>query len=339
MRYTLPPLNSLRAFEAAARRQSIALAAKELCVTQGAVSRHVNNLESFLGERLFRRTHRGIEPTPRGLALQAATHQAFNTIAEATQLVMTPTRAAPVRLNLAPTFAMRWLVPRLSQFYRRHPDVVLEMSTSQRPCAADFGEFDATIDYCEDTWPGMEAEQLFESIVIPVCSPTLADGAAPPARPEDIARHTLLHSLNRPYLWPNWLSASGAGGIAANVGPRFQNSSLVYQAASDGLGIGIGEVAFLIDDIEGGRLVAPFPPHRDVQGSYYLLRPRGEAAKPGLVAFRKWLMDEAAASNRRVRERWNLEGSSAAGPAPERGPAKTHKPALRLVEGHDGKRR
>lgn len=314
MRYTLPPLNSLRAFEAAARRQSIALAAKELCVTQGAVSRHVNNLENFLGEKLFRRTHRGIELTPRGMALQAATHQAFNTIAEATQLAMTPTRAAPVRLNLAPTFAMRWLVPRLSQFYRRHPEVLLEMSTSQRPCLADPEEFDATIDYCEGEWPGMDAERLFESVVIPVSAPFLADGRPAPATGGEVAGHTLLHSLNRPYLWPNWLAAAGIGGVAANAGPRFQNSSLVYQAAIDGLGIAVGEIAFLADDIDAGRLVAPLAPHRDVQGCYYLLRPRGEAAKPGLLAFRAWLMEEATVSDRRVRERWGLE--KAAPPAP-----------------------
>ena len=305
MRYTLPPLNSLRAFEAAARRQSIVAAARELCVTQGAVSRHVNNLENFLGEKLFRRTKRGIELTPKGAALQEATRNAFDMIAGAVAQASASQQASPIRLNLTPTFAVRWLVPRLARFYQRCPDVAIEMSTSYHPDMTDSDEFDVAVTYGSGNYAHLRAEQLFLNYVMPVCAPRLANGDAPPATFEALSEHLLIHSINRPFMWPNWLAGGGINNVNAEAGLRMQNSSLVYQAALDGLGVAIGELAFLADDIDSGRLVAPLgPARRDAGGAYYFVYPTLNSSKPGVAEFRAWILEEAAMTSDYVSKRW-----------------------------------
>jgi LysR family glycine cleavage system transcriptional activator len=289
----LPPLNALRAFEAAARCGNFTRAAEELCVTQGAVSRHVATLEAWLGVALFERGRHGIALTPAGQRYFDTARAALDQIDYGTRQLQAGPDERRLRIKLPPTFAIRWLVPRLARFHAMHPRIDVQITTSHE--RADFAREDVDVSiHSEPVAPmGPGFRRLFGETLVPVCAPGLLERGPPLREPGELARHVLLCSMNRPKDWPAWLAAAGAPQIDGNNGLKFENAALAYQAAADQLGVMVALDAFVRDDLASGRLVAPFALRVPTRGAYYLAW-RDDAPQPERVkAFEAWIVQEA----------------------------------------------
>jgi LysR family glycine cleavage system transcriptional activator len=309
----LPSLLALRAFEAAARHLSFTDAAEELNVTQGAISRHIKTLETQLRVPLFRRLPRSLELTPEGASYYPVLRDALDMMEHATRRVFNRRQEQVLTLSVLPSFAMNWMIPRLTAFNALHPLIEIRMVTSILP--ADFrteidmairvgtrqptprGRRGARIDLVmAKDWNGLEADVLMPDVLVPVCSPGLA-GAPPPLRkPADVRRHTLLHTATRAHAWADWLEGVGLKGIDATAGPSYGHFFMTLQAAAQGKGIACVPSVVVAHDIEAGRLVSPFPQRVESAGAYHILYRRHEADSPKITAFRDWLMREAAGS-------------------------------------------
>ncbi|HEU4950578.1 MAG TPA: transcriptional regulator GcvA [Holophagaceae bacterium] len=292
MARTLPSLQALEAFEAAARHQSFTRAAAELHVTQGAVSRQVQGLEAQLGLALFHRIRQRIRLTPAGEAYLAKVRPALDRL-EAATLELKASGGAGGVLNLAvlPTFATKWLIPRIPAFTAAHPEILVTFTT--RIQAFDFDEepeLDAAIHYGEGVWPGARLEPLMDERVVAVCAPALAAALHAPG---DLAGQTLLQLLNRPQGWEEWLAAAGAPEVDGRRGPRFESHLMVIQAALAGLGLAVLPDFLVADELAAGRLVEPFPGlAAKSRRSYWLATPERAQDLPALAAFRAWLLKE-----------------------------------------------
>lgn len=298
----LPPLNALRAFEAAARRASFTKAAEELDVTPGAISQQIRLLEETVGQPLFRRLGRHVELTdPARLALPAL-QDAFVKLDEAARTLRLPLRRSRVSVSVAPSFAAKWLVPRMDTFQNAHPDVEVWISADMKVVDFALDDVDVAIRYGPGLHEGVTAEKLLAESVVPVCSPALLEGPTPLNAPTDLAAHTLLHDgspENDPSCpdWPMWLAARGLEAIDARKGPRFNQASLVIEAAASGRGIALAKRAIAQQDLDSGRLVIPFADTSSpVAFSYWLVRPRGRSMTPALKDFLDWLKAEAGAA-------------------------------------------
>jgi LysR family transcriptional regulator, glycine cleavage system transcriptional activator len=301
MRRRLPPLSALRAFEAAARLGSFSRAAEELLVTHGAISRQVQGLEARLGVALFRRFGRRVEPTEAGRTYQQALGAAFDEIAAATErLAATAGKGRSLIVNALPTFTMRWLIPRLARFQRAHPEVELRLVTSSRPVAAPADGFDVAIRRGPESWPGCRAAPFLIERELPVCSPSLL-ARRPIRAPGDLVSggHVLLHADTRPNAWARWLEAAGVPAAKAAKAPaqHFDHFYLTLQAASDGLGVALGPLPIIDDDLAAGHLVAPLDGPAAPARSYYWVTPESRAAAPEVTAFCGWLTVEGAAAS------------------------------------------
>ena len=291
----LPPLNALRAFEAAARCGTFTKAAQELCVTQGAVSRHIATLEAWLDVKLFERGGPAIKLTAPGQAYFATAGAAFDQVDHGTRRVQAASDTKLLRIKLPPTFAIRWLVPRLARFHALHPTVDVQITTSHQ--RADFRHEDIDVSiHSEPTPPeGPGYRRLFGETLVPVCAPALLAAGPRLARPSDLRRYVLLCSMNRPNDWPAWLSSAGAPQIDGNGGLKFENAALAYQAAIDRLGVVVALDAFVREDLAAGRLVAPFALRVPTDGAYYLAY-RGDGPPSARVRdFENWIVQEAMA--------------------------------------------
>jgi len=294
----LPPLNAVRAFEAAGRHGSVTRAARELSVTQGAVSRHVRSLEQWLGSKLVERTQHGIRLTAAGTTYLRALRSALDQIDHATrQLQKTPDDNL-LRLKLPPTFAIRWLVPRLAAFHALHPTIDVQITTSHDRAHFDREDIDACIHSEPEapTAPGFR--RLVDEVLLPVCSPRLLQRGPPLSKPADLAEHVLLCSLNRPDDWPAWLRAAGTPHIDGNSGLKFENAALAYQAAIDELGVMIAQRALVEEDLRSGRLVTPIDLPLRMPGGYYLAYAPDRAPSARLLAFEAWVVGAAASALR-----------------------------------------
>jgi LysR family transcriptional regulator, glycine cleavage system transcriptional activator len=300
MRRELPPLNAVRAFEAAARNVSFTRAAAELRVSQGAVSRHIACLEQWLEVKLFTRIHRGIELTPQGRAFFQIVRNALDLIESgASQLKHSPDERR-LRLKLPPTFAIRWLVPRLVRFHALHPKIDVQITTSHD--RADFSREDIDINIY--SWPeppaGPGYRRVLDEVLLPVCAPGLLKKGAPLREPADLAHHVLLCSLNRPLDWPAWLAAAHVEHIDGNRGLKFENAALAYQAAIDELGIMVAQYALVEDDLAAGRLVAPFPARVATGRGYYMASHPNREQTERVKAFADWILREADIVEKRL---------------------------------------
>ncbi len=289
----LPSLNALRAFEAAGRHLSFTRAAAELNVTQAAISHQVKGLEERLGARLFERHGRGLWLTQTGETYLPFLRQAFDLIADGTNLVASGEEHGPLSVTMLPTFAVRWFIPRLGDFHRGNPDIEVHMVTTDRMVDFHREDIDCGIRYGTGSWAGLEADKLFEDRTIVVCSPALADAGHPLEKPEDLRRHTLLHDQDDED-WRYWLAALHVAGVDSRSGITFDNSDLVLEAAAAGLGVALGSRIIVQDDIDDGRLVMPFGDLTDENLSHWLVFPRGSTRKPKVRVFREWLLAEAA---------------------------------------------
>jgi LysR family glycine cleavage system transcriptional activator len=312
MAYRLPPLNGLRAFEAAARHMSFKKAAEELNVTPAAVSHLVKTLESFLGVRLFRRLTRALELTEAGQAALPKIREGFEALAAGVERIQGHARLEPLGISAPPLFATRWLVPRLQRFTALHPEVALRISQSEAmvdrdgkdgpggilaPEAADPGA-EVAIRFGHGRYPGWRADKLFAVTYAPVCNPRLLRSRRPLRTPADLRYHALIHDdtvgPTQPWIrWDTWLEAAGVSGIDTSQGPRFTNPALAIEAAEDGLGVALGVLELLGPDLAAGKLVAPFDVVVEAGYAYYLVCPQATADRPQVVRFREWLLEEA----------------------------------------------
>ena len=291
----LPPLNALKAFEAAARHGSVTRAARELSVTQGAVSRHVRALEHWLGTQLVERAQHGIRLTAAGTSYLRALRGALDQIDHATRQLQQSPDESLLRLKLPPTFAIRWLVPRLARFHARHPRIDVQITTSHERADFDREDIDACIHSEPEPPAGPGFRRLVGEVLLPVCSPRLLE-REPLQTPADLARHVLLCSLNRPDDWPAWLAAAGVPDVDGNSGLKFENAALAYQAAIDEAGVTIAQRALVQDDLAAGRLVAPLAMPLRTPGGYYLAYPPYRPRTARVAAFEDWIAGEAQAA-------------------------------------------
>ncbi len=300
MRHRLPSLNALRAFEAAGRHGSFSEAAQELSVTPGAVSRQIALLEAHFACRLFTRQRRGMAPTEKGHHLLRAVSEAFERIDAAALHLRGEQPTSRLSFRVYPTFATEWLVPRLSVFRAAHPEIDFRLTTSLQPVDFESDEADLGILQGPGDWPHLHADQLFFPSFLPVCSPALLERGPPLRTPQDLRYHTLLYSSIQAPMWQAWLAKAGVGGIDPERGSLFENSSLSYRAAREGMGVVLGQRLFLADDLIAGRLVAPFDLVLDSRQAYCLVCPHRRAGDAPIVAFRRWLTAEIAVTEARI---------------------------------------
>jgi LysR family transcriptional regulator, glycine cleavage system transcriptional activator len=287
----LPPLSTLRSFEAAARLLSFSRAAEELHVTHGAVSRAIQNLEDHLGVKLFQRKTRAVTLTPSGAGYAIAVRDTLDRLAAATAAISRQSSQAVLNVSTVDSFVSKWLLPRLYRFREKHPDIDLRLSTTVK--LADFinDGIDIAIRYGLGRWPGVTTELLMKEELTPVCSPELLKGPHPLKRPEDLKHHTLIHD-DFPIDWNMWLRSAGVEGIDARRGPRFESSVHAVQAAVQGEGVVLGRSALVADDLKAGRLVKPFTLSLSSDLAYYVVYPAASAQLPKIRAFRDWVFEE-----------------------------------------------
>lgn len=256
----LPSLNALRAFEAAARLQSVSAAAAELSVTHGAVSRQVRQLEERLGTALFSKAGRGIKLTDAGMQLRDATGDAFERLRVACQDVKQRAIDTPFVLGCPGSLLARWFIPRLDRLNQALPELQLQLSTSQGELDPRSPQVDATLLYAEPPWPAdMQVFELAHESIGPVISPRHVRFAAlSEASPADLLHETLLHTTSRPQAWPQWMSAMALEPSAIRLGQGFEHLYYLLEAASAGLGVAIAPLQLVADDLAAGRLAAPW---------------------------------------------------------------------------------
>lgn len=309
------PLNALRAFEAAARHLSFKKAAQELFVTPAAISHQIKLVESSLGVTLFHRLTRAITLTSAGNVLLPRLSDGFARIAQAVEQVRAYENDATLTVNAPPSFAAKWLMPRLQRFISSHPEIDIRIIASMRfveshPHDAalhltgrDTGPLDADIDirFGNGNYPQCRADLLFRLSVTPLCSPKLIDGIRPLRKPSDLRHHLLLHDDtqfgrdNRPD-WVQWLKNVGADEVDPSRGLHFNHTMLGLEAAIDGLGVVLSSKELAARDVDAGRLVAPFDYSMVLPDSYYLVSAENAAIRPKIAAFRNWLLEEAGST-------------------------------------------
>ncbi|WP_042302783.1 transcriptional regulator GcvA [Paraburkholderia kururiensis] len=286
----LPPFPALRAFEAAARHNSFTAAADELHVTHGAISRQVAAFEAWVGVQVFHRVGKRVRLTDDGRRYLATVQAAFDSIALATNQLRDTAVVNVLRINAVPTFAMKWLLPRLNQFQRMVPNVELRLSTSNAPVET-LDAFDVAVRRGPGHWPDCASAHFLDEMEIPMCSPALVQ-RLPIRTPDDLARHVLLHSDTRPDAWRTWLAAAGVK-VKCRKKQSFDHFYLVLQAAVDGLGVALGPLPLVADELASGRLVAPFAgPSIDARGYWWVAR-REVADAPLVEQFCGWLEAQA----------------------------------------------
>jgi LysR family glycine cleavage system transcriptional activator len=289
----LPALTAQRAFEAAARLGSVTAAASELSVTQGAVSRQIRLLEEDLGQPLFRRLHRGVELTSGGEKLSRSLSDAFGQIGHAVADLKRPNDVVSVKA--VPTFAIRWLLPRLVEFRRAHPAIKLEVSTAWHEVDLERESFDCGITGCsEPQGRNYLWVELVKEAILPVCTPDYARKMGAPHSAADFARHTLLHPTPDRSDWRMWMEGWGGGRFDVTGGQTFDTIDLAIRAAEAGLGVAIAELSLLADQIELGQLISPVPIAVPAGLSNWFVCRANIAERPAVRTFRDWLVAEAA---------------------------------------------
>ncbi len=284
---TLPPLNGLKAFEAAARTGSYVAAAQELHVSPSAISRLVKLLEARLGVALFVRRANGLILTDKGAAYLAELTAAFARIAQATERLRGAGPSALV-VGAGPTLAMRWLIPRLPAFHAAHPGIDVRLSTSIAGAEPMRADWQAAIRLGSGAWPGLSAHFLFTADLFPVCAPKVAARLGSLA---DLSKVALLQAASAPEDWPLWLRTAGLE-LDLRRAQAFDYPAFALQAALDGLGVAMARAPFVADDLAAGRLVRPFDLAVPNGRGWYLVH-RPEESAPGLVPFRAWAVAAA----------------------------------------------
>ena len=287
-RARLPPLNAIKAFEAAARLGSFTRAAEELSVTHGAVSRQIRMLEDWLGTKLFLRTSRHAVPTPAGTDLFAEAGPALDRLATAALRLRGGVQARGLlHISALPTFAMRWLIPRLPEFQREHSALELRIVTASTPAEQFRMDVDVVVSG-PSRQPGWVGSRFLGEAYLPLLSPSLMK-ERPLRAPADLSRHTLLHAATRRDMWPRWLTAAGIADLRPTRDQVFEHFYFAIQAAIEGLGIVMGPLALVCDELREGRLVAPIREPALRTRGYFVYSRETSSTAPAVTALRQWL--------------------------------------------------
>jgi LysR family glycine cleavage system transcriptional activator len=305
------PLTALRAFEAVARHLSFRKAAEELHVTPAAVSQQIKTLEDLLGHPLFHRLPRSLVLTKTAQAGLPLVHEGLEQLGKAMQLMQTENHSETLTAWMAPSFASKWLIPRLPRFLDEHVGIDMSISASTgliddlRATGAISADdlrrhgVDVAIRFGQGQYPGCRVDKLFDVTAVPLCSPALLEGEHPLGEPQDLQYHTLLHDdtvyEGRPG-WSSWLEAAGVDDIDASRGLHFNHASLALEAAVDGQGVALSLRPLAEADLAAGRLVVPFNLALPISSAYYLISLAEDSERPEITAFHEWLLFEAAAA-------------------------------------------
>jgi len=294
----LPPLSALRVFEAAARHESFKHAAEELFVTPGAVSQQIRLLEEHVGVELFVRDGRRVVLSDAGKASSLILREAFEKMFEATRVMRQTQQKGRVTVSVAPSFAAKWLMPRLGDFSAAHPDIDVWVSADMAPTDFAVSDIDLAIRYGNGSYSGLNVEHLLEEAVLPVCSPALFE-SAPIRKPADLSNHILLHDVSSDLDpsdpdWAMWLKAHGVDGIDASRGPRFNQSHMVIEAAVAGRGVALAKRTIAEADLKAGRLRGLFNEKDAPVGfGYHLVWPQTREPSLAQMRFMDWLRAQA----------------------------------------------
>lgn len=296
MRKRTPPLNSLRAFEAAARHKSFKHAAEELFVSHSAISHQIRRLEEYLSTPLFHRITRGVELTREGRIYYPVLREAFDLIDEGTELVLSPEASNTLTVQVYSTFAIRWLIPRLPVFQAAHPQVRVRLHTSQSDVNFEHEDVDICVLIGQPEHAELNYDYLFSSSVFPVCSPALLKDVKPLEDPADLEHHTLIQVYPSRQDWLVWLEHNQVQGIDPDSGLQLDSYDLALNTAVQGLGVALGLAPFVNRDLEAGTLVEVFPGTRtDTPGAWYLACRKDKADSEKVSVFRDWLRSEVSA--------------------------------------------
>lgn len=293
---SLPPLSALRAFEAAARHGSFRRAAEELNVTQSAVSHQIANLETFLRVRLFTRQSKQIKLTESGAEYFPFLREAFERIGQGTALVTRAGATRELTLQVYVTVAVRWLIPRLYEFQKKNPDLLVRLYTSHLDWEFGDESSDLGFIYTNDPHrPGQHCTYLFKATLFPVCSPKLIQSGPPLKQPSDLAKHPQLILYTATEDWKEWLDGAGSANLEGLGAPKFDSYLLALEAAADSQGVAIAPHFLVASELRSGRLIKPFDIEVPQLGAWYLACRSERANDPRINRIRDWLQAEIAA--------------------------------------------
>ena len=295
----LPPLNAVKAFEAAARSESFTRAAEELSVTQGAVSHQVKALEATLGVKLFNRERQRLVMTEAGREYLAVVRDALDRIAVGTERLVQRQSSGVLTVSTSPDFAAKWLVNRLGRFAESHPEIDLRVSATAHYIDFAREDVDLAVRHGDGNWSGLDVVRLCSERLFPVCAPKLVSGRNRIAKASDLLKFPLLRLDD----WKNWSRWFDAAGVAAPVtpGPVLNRASMLIDAAVDGQGVALARTALAAWDLINGRLVKPIDVSLRMPNTYWIVCPTATSALPKITTFREWLLAEAADDARRLK--------------------------------------
>ena len=303
--YKLPSLNSLRAFEAAARLLSFQKAAEELFVTPSALSYQIRQLELYIDQPLFNRLNRAVSLTQAGLQLYPGVHDGFESLQMAVRTLARNAQSNVLVVSSGPAFAAKWLAPRIYRFVDEHPEIELRIAASLKLTDFNIEEVDVALRFGEGDYPGLYVEPLFDELALPLVSPALIDRFGGKFGAEELAQVTLLHDDSTSFTtkfvdWTNWLEVEGLSHIDGTKGPRFNHADHGLDAAIDGAGIVLGRLSLAMRDIRSGRLVAPFDTYVKATAGFHFVVPPSSLNLPHVATFHQWLRAEADAEFQEV---------------------------------------
>jgi LysR family transcriptional regulator, glycine cleavage system transcriptional activator len=297
----LPPLNALKAFEAAARHESFTRAAEELCVTQGAVSHQVKALEVELGIKLFNRERQRLVITGAGRDYLTVVRDALDRIAVGTERLIQRQSSGVLTVSTSPDFAAKWLVHRLGRFSESHPEIDLRISATMHHVDFAREDVDLAVRHGDGNWPGHDVIRLSPEQLFAVCSPKLLAGHHRLVRLSDVLKFPLLHLDDRK-AWTRWLEAAGVAEAEPSQGPVLNRASMVIDAAVDGQGIALARTTLAAWDLICGRLVRPFKDTSRLSRTYWIVCPKATSGLPKIKLFQDWLLAEAAQDHRHLQK-------------------------------------
>ena len=292
MKRKMPPLNHLRALEAAIRHESFTKAAEELNVTQGAISRHVKALEDYLGFTLIERINSNLVIPPESQQLAQALTRAFDSISQATQELKNGKLRKVIRVHSYTNFALRWLIPKLPAFQAQHPDIEVRVSTGTTEVDFEKEEIDISVRRGLGDWTDVRAELLFDDELLPVCSPQLLASQGF-ERPEDLQKATIYHSYVRREEWPRWFELTTGKSFRPDNPIYLEDLVVVHQSLIAGMGVGLVQRHYVTHDVEEGRLVILFPDALRNDGGFYLVCPRKGPRNSSVATLWGWLLQTA----------------------------------------------
>ncbi len=285
----LPPLNALRAFEVTARLGGVQRASEELHVTHGAISRHVKQLEGWLGITLFDRSHRSLELNSSGKAYLHSISSALNLIHEGTANLQRYKPPSTLGIVTTHSIATQWLLAKLPDFYRRHPEIEVWLSMEQHLTNFEGNTVDIALRMGTGPWPDLNCTPLMKDRLIPVCSSQLLERGRPLNQPADLSSYTLLHDQAPGSQWSRWFIENNIGSIDCSKGPRFSSSEVLLKAAINGQGVALVNEVLATEDLAQGRLVQPLPQFVDLGNFFWLIMPQDRQFNSNVKCFSKWI--------------------------------------------------